>query len=95
MFGNRMIKLNWINHASISYLTDIKVTGLDRQGLINEITRIISNELSLNIKSFYIEAHDGLTEGSITLYVQDTSILNDALAKLKNVDGIIHVTRID
>ncbi|MCK9204214.1 MAG: RelA/SpoT family protein [Bacteroidales bacterium] len=95
MFGNRMIKLNWTNPASISYLTDIKVTGMDRQGLINEITKIISNELSLNIKSFHIEAHDGLTEGEMTFYVQDTSILNDALTKLKNVEGIIHVTRMD
>ncbi len=95
IFGNRIVKLNWGHQTSISYLTEIKVTGMDRQGLINEITRIISSELSLNIKSFFIEAHDGITEGAISMFVQDTSVLNDALAKLKKVEGIIQVTRID
>jgi len=95
IFGNRTVKLNWGPDTSISYLTEIKVTGMDRQGLINEISRIISGELSLNIKSFFIEAHDGLTHGAISLYVQDTSVLNEVLAKLKNVDGIVQVTRID
>ncbi|MCK9219068.1 MAG: RelA/SpoT family protein [Bacteroidales bacterium] len=95
IFGNRMIKVNWISKESISFLSEIKVTGIDKQGLINEITRIISNDLSLNIKSFHIEALNGLTEGLITLYVQDTSVLNDALENLKKVEGIINVTRID
>lgn len=95
VYGNRMVRVNWVNHDAISYLADIKVTGIDRQGLINEITRIISNDLSLNIKSFHIEAMNGLTEGSIALYVKNTAKLNEALNKLNLVDGITHVNRIN
>jgi len=68
---------------------------MDRIGLISEITRIISSELSLNIQSFHIDAQNGLTQGEINLYVQDTSVLRDCLLKIKNVEGIVKATRID
>ena len=95
VYGNKMVKVNWSNHESISFVAEIKVTGIDRQGLTNEITRIISNDLNLNIKSFHIDAVNGLTEGSIALYVKNTENLNDALSKLNLVEGITHVTRIN
>jgi GTP pyrophosphokinase len=95
MFGNQPLKLDWTSQTSISYLTHIKVSGMDRIGLISEITRIISSELSLNIQSFHIDAQNGLTQGEINLYVQDTSVLRDCLLKIKNVEGIVKVTRID
>ncbi|MEI7663405.1 MAG: TGS domain-containing protein, partial [Bacteroidota bacterium] len=95
VYGTRMVKVNWMNQESISFLTDIKVTGIDRKGLINEITRIISNDLNLNIKSFHIEADKGLTTGSITLFVQDITTLNEALDNLTMIEGITHVDRVD
>jgi GTP pyrophosphokinase len=95
MYGNIMVKVNWANLESISFLAEIKVTGIDRQGLTNEITRIISNDLNLNIKSFHIDAENGLTEGAIALYVKNTGNLNDALNKLNMVEGITHVIRIN
>jgi GTP diphosphokinase / guanosine-3',5'-bis(diphosphate) 3'-diphosphatase len=94
VYGNKMVRVNWANHDSISFIAEIKVTGIDRQGLTNEITRIISNELDLNIKSFHIEAFNGLTEGAISLYVKNTTNLRDALEKLNLVEGITHVTRV-
>jgi len=95
VYGNRMVKVNWTNHESISFLTDIKVTGIDKVGLINEITRIISSDMNLNIKSFHVEADNGLTQGSITLYVKNTTNLNEALNKLTMIEGITRVTRVD
>jgi len=95
VYGTHMVKVNWTNHEGISFLTDIKVTGIDKKGMINEITRIISNEMNLNIKAFHIDAEDGLTQGSITLYVQNITSLNEALKNLTMVEGITHVTRID
>jgi len=95
MFRNRVVKINWTNTESISFLTGIRITGVDRRGLINEISRIISNEMNLNIHSFHIDAFDGLTEGEMNLYVQDTSILNRVVTELKNVEGINKVTRVD
>ncbi|HPS63389.1 MAG TPA: RelA/SpoT family protein, partial [Bacteroidales bacterium] len=95
VYGNSMVKVNWAARESLAYLVDIKVTGIDRQGLTNEITRIISNDLNLNIKSLHIDATGGLTEGYIGLYVRNTANLNDALTQLKQVDGITHVSRIN
>ena len=93
VYGSRMVRVNWANHESLTFLVEIRVTGIDRQGLTNEITRIISNDLNLNIKSFHIDAVNGLTEGSIQLYVKHTDVLHDVVVKLNNVDGITHVTR--
>ncbi len=95
LFGTKMVRVDWNNTESLSFLTVIKVTGIDKQGLINEITGIISSELNLNIKSFHIEANNGLTEGEITLYVKNIASLNDVLAEINSVDGITRVTRAD
>jgi GTP pyrophosphokinase len=95
VYGYKMVKVNWANHESISFVAEIKVTGIDRQGLTNEITRIISNDLNLNIKSFHIDAVNGLTEGAIALYVKNTENLNEVLSQLNLVEGITHVTRVN
>lgn len=95
VYGLKMVRVNWADHESISFVAEIKVTGIDRQGLSNEITRIISNDLNLNIKSFHIDALNGLTEGSIAFYVKNTADLNDVMDKLNLVEGITHVNRIN
>ncbi len=94
-FGNRVVKIDWKNQESISFLAGIKLSGLDKMGMINDITKIISNELNLNIKSFHLEAKNGLTEGEVMLYVRDTVTLNHLLNDLHRIDGIKKVTRVD
>jgi len=95
LFGNRVVSVNWSGKEALSFRSRIKIIGVDRQGLINEITRIISNELNLNIQSFHIEGHDGLTDGEIILFVQSVNVLNDLLVELKGVEGITNVVRMD
>lgn len=94
-FGNRVVKISWNNKESISFLTGIKITGLDKMGLINDITKIISSELNLNIKSFHLEAKNGLTEGEIMLFIQDTNTLDYLLQNLKKIEGVKKVSRVD
>jgi GTP pyrophosphokinase len=94
-FGNRVVKIDWKNQESISFLAGIKISGLDKMGMINDITKIISNELNLNIKSFHLEAKNGLTEGEVLLYVRDTDTLNHLLSDLHRIDGIKKVARVD
>ncbi len=94
-FGNRVVKIDWKNQESISFLAGIKISGLDKMGMINDITKIISNELNLNIKSFHLEAKNGLTEGEVVLYVRDTDTLNHLLSDLHRIDGIKKVARVD
>lgn len=93
--GHWMVKVNWDNHESIAFVAEIKITGIDRQGLSNEITRIISNDLDLNIKSIHIDAENGLTVGAIAFFVRNTSELDGVVDKLGRVEGITHVTRIN
>jgi GTP pyrophosphokinase len=94
-YGNRVVKIDWKNQESISFLAGIKISGLDKLGMINDISKIISNELNLNIKSFHLEAKNGLTEGEVMLYVRDTDTLNHLLSDLHKIEGIKKVTRMD
>jgi GTP pyrophosphokinase len=94
-YGTHFVKLTWNNHKFISFLTGIRIHGIDKKGLINEITRIISNELNLNIQSLNIFADKGITEGEIRLFVRDTNTLNDVLFKLKDIEGVTSVSRVD
>jgi GTP pyrophosphokinase len=94
-FGNRVVKIDWKNQESISFLAGIKISGLDKLGMINDITKIISSELNLNIKSFHLEAKNGLTDGEVMLYVRDTDTLNHLLNDLHRIDGIKKVGRMD
>ncbi len=94
-YGNKLIKLQWNHTGSISFLAAIRISGIDKQGLINEITRIISGELNLNIKSFKIEADQGLTQGEIQVFVTGTGSLRELVRKLSNVDGVSHVNRVE
>jgi len=94
-YGNRVVKIDWKNQESISFLAGIKISGLDKLGMIRDISKIISNELNLNIKSFHLEAKNGLTEGEVMLYVRDTDTLNHLLSDLHKIDGIKKVARMD
>ncbi|MFH1161040.1 MAG: RelA/SpoT family protein [bacterium] len=94
-FGNTMVKVNWINRESISFLTGIRLTGIDKIGMLADISRIISSELNLNMKSFLLEEKDGYVEGEIRLYVEDVNTLNRLLINLREVEGIRNVARIE
>jgi GTP pyrophosphokinase len=95
VFGNKTVPVNWSQKKATTYKVEIKITGLDKKGLINEITRIISNDLDLNIKAFNIEAMNGLTFGLIILYVSHIANLKDVINKIKQIEGITHVARIE
>jgi GTP pyrophosphokinase len=92
-FSNRFIKIDWLNADAGSFLTGIKIIGMDKMGMINELTKIISAELNLNIKSFHIEARNGLTEGEVKLFVQDKRTLNKLIENLKKIEGVTNVSR--
>lgn len=94
-YGNNFYKIEWAPVEPIPFLTGIKLVGRDRIGMISEITRIISSELMINIKSFHMDVRDELTEGEVMLYVQDSTTLNQLIKNLKNIEGIRNVNRIN
>lgn len=94
-YAYRIVKARWTNRESLAFLAGIKVDGFDEVGIVNRITKIISNQLKVNMRSISFETKDGLFEGNIMVYVQDTNHLNDLIAKLKGIPGVINVTRLN
>ena len=97
-YGNRIVKAKWKNKESIAFLAGIKITSIDEKGLVNDITKTITEKLDLNIRSFHLESHDGMSNGIVMLYVYDTKSLHDLinhLKKLKPVKKVIRVDRMD
>jgi GTP pyrophosphokinase len=78
-YGDKIVSAKWTTHKMLSFLARIDVRGMDRIGIISEITKVISDELMVNIRKFHIESHDGIFEGFIDLYVHDVSHLNNLL----------------
>lgn len=93
--GNRVVKAKWTSQHEVAFLTGVKIKGTDRVGLINDISRIISEELKVNMSSMSIHTDSGIFEGEIMLYVNDTRHLEQLIQKLAQVEGIVKVSRFD
>ena len=94
-YGYRIVKARWTNQQEIAFLTGIRVKGIDDVGVINNITKIISNDFKVNIRSITVEGNDGIFEGAIMVYVNDTDHLNNMIKRLKQINGILTVNRFD
>jgi GTP pyrophosphokinase len=94
-YGHRVVKTKWAKNKEISFLTGIRIVGMDDVGVINKITNLISGELKLNIAALTIEAKDGLFEGNIRIYVHDKEELDELVTRLKQLNGINTVVRYD
>ncbi len=93
--GNRVIPVKWTTHKILSYLARIHLDGYDKFGIYNNITTIISKELSVNIRTINLHGHDGVFEGTIDLYVHNTSDLNNLIMNLIKIKGVESVHRVD
>lgn len=93
--GNRIIAVKWAIHKLVSFLARIHMTGIDRIGLVNEITNIISSELKVNMTNINISVKDTIFEGTIDLYVHHTKDLNNLIMKISNISGIESVKRVE
>jgi len=91
--GDRIVPAKWTAHKILSYLARIRMIGIDKVGMINDITNIISKQLTINIRSVNIEVHDGIFEGSIDLYVHNTADLNNLILNLSKIKGVDTVNR--
>lgn len=94
-YAYRIVKAKWTNQKMIAFLAGIKLTGIDDVGLVNNITKIISEELNVNMRSISFDSNDGVFEGNIMVFVHDTAHLDNLCDKLKKVSGVLNVTRID
>ena len=94
-FSHRVVKTKWAKNKEISFLTGLKIVGLDDVGVVNKITSLISGEMKINIAALTIEAKEGVFEGNIRLYVHDKEELEELVTRLKSLPGIEKVDRYD
>ncbi len=91
-YDYRVLSAKWID-SSNEFISKIVIQGLDRMGLINEVTQVISSHLHINISAFNINSNNGIFEGKITLEVKNKTQLDKLIERLKNLEGVRKVTR--
>ena len=94
-YAYRVINAKWANQKKESFLTGIHFSGIDNLGIVQNITNIISDQQHVNMKSISFDSNDGIFEGKIMLYVSDTIHLSTLVEKLKSVDGIKKIDRVN
>ncbi len=94
-YAHRIVKTKWAKNKEISFLSGVKLTGLDDVGIIQSITGVITSELKMNMRSISIDSHDGIFEGVIMIFVHDRDELDELCEKLEAIHGITKVERIE
>ncbi|MEL6637492.1 MAG: RelA/SpoT family protein [Bacteroidota bacterium] len=95
-YGYRVMKAEWVISTNTSFVAELIITGVDDgPGVIERLSRSIASDLGLNIRSFFIEGHEGYFEGKINLLVANTNQLNVAIRGLQNLEGVSSVTRLE
>ena len=94
--GYRIVKAQWAVTGEEIYLpATIRVTGIDDIGILSKISDTISKDLRVNMRSVSIESTDGIFEGSITLFVKDTSHLDVLIKRLGRIKGVLSASRME
>lgn len=94
-YGYRVVKAKWNKQQELSFLTGLRIVGIDDVGLINNLTKVISNDFKVNIRSITIDTDDGIFDGSIKVFVNDKEHLDNLIKNLLAVKGVTGVTRFD
>jgi GTP pyrophosphokinase len=94
-YGYRIVKAKWNGQQELTFLTGLHIIGIDDVGLINNITKVISNDFKVNMRSITVDTNDGIFDGSIKIFVNDKEHLDNLIKNLLEVNGVTGVTRFD
>ena len=94
-YGYRIIKAKWDSQKELAFLTGLKITGIDDVGLINSITTVISSDFKVNMRAITVDSHEGIFDGTIMVFVNDTKHLDSLIKRLREVKGVTSVSRFD
>ena len=92
-FSYRILKSKWIDSSQEEFSTTINISGIDNLGIVNEITKLISNSLNINMQKMSFDTEENTFSGKITLKVKTKNILNKLIQRLKKINGIEKVIR--
>ena len=93
-FGNRIIDVKWDMHRLVLFDATIQLSGVDRIGLLNEVTSVISGQLNVNMKKLIVTCDDGIFNGSIELKVHDRNDVQVIINSLKKITDIEEIRQI-
>jgi GTP pyrophosphokinase len=93
-YAYRIIQAKWIDSSQEEFKAILKITGMDVLGLTNELTKVISNQMNVNIQSISLSSEAGIFNGQVAVVVQNNTILKKLIENIKKVDGIDKVTRV-
>nr|WP_199002519.1 RelA/SpoT family protein [Flavobacterium sp. ASV13] len=92
-YAYRIMSAKWIDSSQEEFKAIINITGMDVLGLTNQLTRVISNNMSVNIQSISLSTDAGIFHGQIAVIVQNNTILKKMINAIKKIDGVDKVTR--
>jgi GTP pyrophosphokinase len=93
-FGDKILTPEWKSQKIYSYLASISLSGIDKIGIVNRITELISKDLQVNMRSIYFNSTDGVFDGRIDLYLYNTYDLDKLITDLKKINGVNKVIRV-
>lgn len=94
-YAYRIIQAKWIDSSQEEFKAILKITGMDTLGLTNELTKVISNQMHVNIQSIALSSEAGIFNGQVTVVVQNNTILKKLIENIKKIDGIDKVIRVN
>jgi GTP pyrophosphokinase len=93
-YAYRIIPAKWATVENLEYSSVLRISGYDQIGLVSKITKLISNEMNVNISSINIVSNDGVFDGRISVLVINKVHLENLINKLENVEGVESVVRL-
>lgn len=90
-----IVPVKWTTHKVLSFLVKVAISGTDRFGIYNDVTTIITKDLSVNMRNISLSSHDGIWDGTIDLYVHNKKDLNNLLMNLSKIKGVETVKRME
>ncbi|HPF11693.1 MAG TPA: RelA/SpoT family protein [Flavobacteriaceae bacterium] len=93
-YNYRIIQAKWIDSSQQEFKATLMISGIDTIGLVNNVTKVISNNLHINMKSVHFDSNDGTFTGKIVVVVKNKAILENLVKNIKKINGIDKVTRL-
>jgi len=93
-YNYRIMTAKWIDSTQREFKADLRISGIDAVGLVNEVTKVVSNNLHIDMKSVHFDSDDGVFTGKIIVVVKNKNILTNLMDNLKKINGIDKVTRV-
>ncbi|WP_443633019.1 RelA/SpoT family protein [Candidatus Marifrigoribacter sp. Uisw_064] len=93
-YNYRILKAKWVDSSQSDFKVELLLSGIDTIGLVNNVTKVISNNLLINMKSVHFDSDDGIFTGKIIVVVKNISVLKNLIKNIKKINGIDKVTRV-